>query len=233
MTEIIQQKMNDKAWVRWTVLVLVALMMFFGYMFVDVMSPLQALIEQERGWTPDVFGTYAAGEYILNVCGFLIIAGIILDKMGVRFTGELSASMMFVGACIKYVGITDWFQITDFAAWLNSWWVDMPASAKMAALGFMIFGCGCEMAGTTVSKIIAKWFKGKEMALAMGLEMAIARIGVFTIFTISPLIAAKMGTVVAPVGFCTVLLLIGLITFTVFTFMDKKFDKQLGADAGR
>lgn len=231
MTEIIQQKMNDKAWVRWTVLILVALMMFFGYMFVDVMSPLQALIEQERGWTPDVFGTYAAGEYILNVCGFLIIAGIILDKMGVRFTGELSASMMFVGACIKYVGITDWFQTTDFAAWLNSWWVDMPASAKMAALGFMIFGCGCEMAGTTVSKIIAKWFKGKEMALAMGLEMAIARIGVFTIFTISPLIAAKMGTVVAPVGFCTVLLLIGLITFTVFTFMDKKFDKQLGADA--
>lgn len=82
MTEIIQQKMNDKAWVRWTVLILVALMMFFGYMFVDVMSPLQALIEQERGWTPDVFGTYAAGEYILNVCGFLIIAGIILDKMG-------------------------------------------------------------------------------------------------------------------------------------------------------
>lgn len=231
MTEIIQQKMNDKAWVRWTVLILVALMMFFGYMFVDVMSPLQALIEQERGWTPDVFGTYAAGEYILNVCGFLIIAGIILDKMGVRFTGELSASMMFVGACIKYVGITDWFQSTDFAGWLNSWWVDMPASAKMAALGFMIFGCGCEMAGTTVSKIIAKWFKGKEMALAMGLEMAIARIGVFTIFTISPLIAAKMGTVVAPVGFCTVLLLIGLITFTVFTFMDKKFDKQLGADA--
>ncbi len=231
MTEIIQQKMNDKAWVRWTVLILVALMMFFGYMFVDVMSPLQALVEQERGWTPDVFGTYAAGEYILNVCGFLIIAGIILDKMGVRFTGELSASMMFVGACIKYVGITDWFQTTDFAAWLNSWWIDMPASAKMAALGFMIFGCGCEMAGTTVSKIIAKWFKGKEMALAMGLEMAIARIGVFTIFTISPLIAAKMGTVVAPVGFCTVLLLIGLITFTVFTFMDKKFDKQLGSDA--
>ena len=231
MTEIIQQKMNDKAWVRWTVLILVALMMFFGYMFVDVMSPLQALIEQERGWTPDVFGTYAAGEYILNVCGFLIIAGIILDKMGVRFTGEVSALMMFVGASIKYVGITDWFQTTDFATWLNSWWVDMPASAKMAALGFMIFGCGCEMAGTTVSKIIAKWFKGKEMALAMGLEMAIARIGVFTIFTISPLIAAKMGTVVAPVGFCTVLLLIGLITFTVFTFMDKKFDKQLGADA--
>ena len=216
---------------RWTALVLIASMMFFGYMFVDVMSPIQALIENQRGWTPDIFGTYAASEYILNVCGFLIVAGVILDKMGVRFTGELSASMMFAGAAIKYVGITEWFQTTAFAGWLDSWWVSMPASAKMASLGFMLFGCGCEMAGTTVSKAIAKWFKGKEMALAMGLEMAIARIGVFAIFSISPIIADSFGTVVAPVAFCTVLLLIGLITFTVFTFMDRKLDSQLGAEA--
>ena len=219
--------MNDSAAMRWTVLVLIASTMFFGYMFVDVMSPIQALVENERGWTPDIFGTYAASEYILNVFGFLIIAGIILDKMGVRFTGVLSASMMFIGAAIKYVGITEWFQGTDFAAWLGSWWVSLPASAKMASLGFMVFGCGCEMAGTTVSKAIAKWFKGKEMALAMGLEMAIARVGVFAIFSISPIIATKMGSVVAPVGFCTVLLLIGLITFSVFTVFDRKFDAQL------
>ena len=220
--------MNDSAAVRWTVLVLIASTMFFGYMFVDVMSPIQALVESERGWTPDIFGTYAASEYILNVFGFLILAGIILDKMGVRFTGVLSASMMFIGAAIKYVGITDWFQTTGMAEWLNSWWVSLPASAKMASLGFMVFGCGCEMAGTTVSKAIAKWFKGKEMALAMGLEMAIARVGVFAIFSISPIIASKMGSVVAPVGFCTILLLIGLITFSVFTVFDRKFDRELG-----
>lgn len=231
MTELLQRKLNDSPAMRWTALVLVASMMFFGYMFVDVMSPIQALMESQRGWTPDIFGTYAASEYILNVCGFLIIAGVILDKMGVRFTGELSASMMFLGAVIKYIGITDWFQATAFADWLNSWWVSLPASAKMASLGFMLFGCGCEMAGTTVSKAIAKWFKGKEMALAMGLEMAIARVGVFAIFSISPLIADRFGTVVAPVAFCTVLLLIGLITFTVFTVMDRKFDAQLGAEA--
>ena len=223
-TETLCRTLRDSAAMRWTALVLVALMMFFGYMFVDVMSPIQALMESQRGWTPDIFGTYAASEYILTVCGFLIIAGVILDKMGVRFTGELSASMMFAGAVIKYIGITDWFQATAFAEWLNTWWVSMPASAKMASLGFMIFGCGCEMAGTTVSKAIAKWFKGKEMALAMGLEMAIARVGVFAIFSISPIIADKMGSVVAPVAFCTVLLLIGLITFTVFTFMDRKLD---------
>ena len=219
--------MNDYPALRWAALILIALMMFFGYMFVDVMSPLQALVEQQRGWTPDVFGTYASAEYFLNVCGFLILAGIILDKMGVRFTGVLSASMMFIGASIKYVGISEWFQGTGLCTWLGSWWTAMPGSAKMAALGFMIFGCGCEMAGTTVSKAIAKWFKGKEMALAMGIEMAIARVGVFAIFSISPLIASKLGSVQAPVGFCTVLLLIGLINFIIFTFMDSKFDKEL------
>ncbi|MBR4409252.1 MAG: MFS transporter [Bacteroidales bacterium] len=232
MSEKILKLMNDSPAARWTALILIALMMFFGYMFVDVMSPLQALVENQRGWTPDIFGTYASAEYILNVCGFLIIAGVILDKMGIRFTGILSASMMFAGAAIKYVGISDWFQDTAFCSWLGSWWTALPDSAKMASLGFMIFGCGCEMAGTTVSKAIAKWFKGKEMAMAMGIEMAIARVGVFAIFSISPLIAAKMGSVAAPVGFCTVLLLIGLINFIVFSVMDGKFDAQL-AEAGQ
>ena len=228
MTEIIQQKLNDKAWARWTALVLIALMMFFAYMFVDVLSPLKSLIEQERGWSSSNFGTYAAGEYILNVFGFLIIAGIILDKMGVKFTGVLSASLMFIGACIKLYAVSDWFIGTGFEAWLNSWWVELPGSAKLAAFGFMIFGCGCEMAGTTVSKAIARWFEGKEMALAMGLEMAIARLGVFAVMWISPLLAGQGegATVFKPMAFCTVLLLIGLITFSVFTFMDKKLDKQ-------
>ncbi len=227
MTEKITKLMNDSPAIRWIALILIALMMFFGYMFVDVMSPLQQMIEGTHGWTPDIFGTYAASEYILNVCGFLILAGIILDKMGIRFTGVLSASMMFIGAAIKFYAVSDWFKGTGFEVWLNSWWVSLPGSAKLASLGFMIFGCGCEMAGTTVSKSIAKWFKGKEMALAMGIEMAIARVGVFSIFSISPIIADKLGSVSAPVGFCTVLLLIGLINFIIFAFMDKKFDKQL------
>ena len=220
--------MNDYPAARWAALILIALAMFFGYMFVDVMSPLQALVEKQRGWTPGVFGTYASAEYILNVCGFLILAGIILDKMGVRFTGILSTSLMFCGAAIKYIGVSDWFQTTAFCNWLGtSFWTVMPGSAKLAALGFMIFGCGCEMAGTTVSKAIAKWFKGKEMALAMGIEMAIARVGVFAIFSISPIIATRMGSIAAPVGFCTVLLLIGVINFIAFSVMDKKFDAQL------
>ena len=232
MTQAIQRKLNDSGVARWTALILIALMMFFAYMFVDVMSPLQTLVESQRGWTPDVFGTYAASEFILNVCGFLIIAGIILDKMGVRFTGTLSASLMVIGAAVKYLAISDWFQATALNEWLGSWWVSMPGSAKLACLGFMIFGCGCEMAGITVSRAIAKWFDGKEMALAMGLEMAIARLGVFAVLSLSPWLADKFdGSVVAPVAFCTVLLLIGLINFIVFSVMDSKLDKQIGATA--
>ena len=230
MAETLRRFLNDSPFARWTALILIALMMFFAYMFVDVMSPLKSLIEEARGWDSGVFGTYAAAEYILNVCGFLIIAGIILDKMGVRFTGILSASLMVTGAVIKYVGISDWFQTTAFCSWLDSWWTAMPGSAKMAALGFMIFGCGCEMAGTTVSKAIAKWFKGKEMALAMGLEMAIARLGVFAVMWLSPAISEMFdSSVVAPVAFCTCLLLIGLVNFIVFSVMDTRLDRQLVA----
>ena len=228
MTQKIQTCLNDKTWARWTALVLIASMMFFAYMFVDVMAPLKSLLEPQLGWNSAAYGTYRSAEYILNVCGFLIIAGFILDKMGIRFTGLLSASLMVIGACIKLYGISDLMVGTGLESWLNSWWTSMPASAKMASLGFMIFGCGCEMAGTTVSKAIAKWFKGKEMALAMGLEMAIARIGVFAIFSISPMIAAAYGSVVAPVAFCTVLVFIGLITYSVFCVMDTRLDKQLG-----
>ena len=223
--------LNDSALARWSALVLIASMMFFAYMFVDVMSPLKTLLETTRGWDSPVFGSYAASEYFLNVfCLFLIFAGIILDKMGVRFTGVLSASLMVIGAVIKYIGISDWFQATEMNMWLNSWWPALPGSAKMACLGFMIFGCGCEMAGTTVSKAIAKWFQGKEMALAMGLEMAIARLGVFAVMWLSPYVSGLFNnSVVAPVAFCTVLLIIGLIAYIVFAVMDKKLDNQIAA----
>src|SRR5574344_2401464 len=125
MTQKIQKLMNDNPIARWGVLILVASMMFFAYMFVDVMSPLMSLVEGNLGWTSSTFGTYAASEYILNVCGFLLIAGVILDKLGVRFSGILSAGLMVAGAAIKFIGISEWFQATAFAQWLGSWWVEM------------------------------------------------------------------------------------------------------------
>ena len=233
MTQAIQKKLNDSAWARWTALILVALTMFFGYMFVDVLSPLQNMLESTRGWSPTIFGLYGGSEFILNVCGFLLVAGIILDKMGVRFTGILSASLMVLGAGIKFYGLSNYFYEGGFGyEFLNSFLTDIPASAKLACLGFMIFGCGTEMAGVTVSRAIVKWFTGKELALAMGLEMAIARLGVFAVFSLSPWVANWGGdpSVARPVAVVGLLLCIGLLTYIAFSVMDFKLDRQTEAD---
>jgi len=205
-------------------------MMFFAYMFVYVLSPLHSLLKTIRGWTPENYGTFASSEYFLNVFAlFLIFAGIILDKLGVRATALLSGIIMVIGASIKYYAVSPAFAGSGLETMLGSWWTSFPASAKLASLGFMIFGCGVEMAGITVSLGIVKWFNGKELALAMGIEMAIARLGVFAVFRISPRLAhAFNNDVSAPVLFVLLLLLIGFICFTVYFFFDKKLEKQIG-----
>ena len=232
MTQTSTKKLNDSLLVRWSALVLIALMMFFCYMFVDVLSPLQNMLEVARGWTPETYGTVVGSEYFLNVFVlFLIFAGIILDKMGVRFTGLLSAGMMIVGAGIKLYGVSDGFAAGGFGyEFFSSFWPSFPASAKVACIGFAIFGCGAEMAGVTVTKALAKWFNGKEMALAMGTQVAIARLGVFAVFTLSPRVAGMAPeSVVRPVAVVGLLLCIGFLTYLVFTFMDRKLDRQLDA----
>ncbi len=229
MTQKIQILMRDNALVRWTALILLASTMFFAYMFVDVVSPLQSMLQGKLGWTPEVYGTFASSEYFLNVfVFFLIFAGVILDKMGVRFTAILSSFVMIVGASIKFYAVSQYFVGSGIETALNSFWTSFPASAKLASLGFMVFGCGVEMAGVTVSKGIVKWFKGKELALAMGIEMAIARLGVFAVFRLSPRLANYTNDISTPVLFCIILLFIGLIATCVYFFMDKKLEQQMG-----
>ncbi|MBR5132773.1 MAG: MFS transporter, partial [Alistipes sp.] len=164
MTQTIQRKLNDSAFARWAAVILISLMMFFAYMFVDILSPMKDNLETALGWSSTTYGTYGASEYFLNVFFFfLIFAGIILDKMGIRFTGLLSASLMVIGAAIKFYAVSDLFVGSALDTTLTNLGImRLPGSALLACVGFMIFGCGCEMAGTTVSKAIAKWFKGKE-----------------------------------------------------------------------
>lgn len=241
MVEVFQKKLSDSPAIRWTALVLLATAMFFGYIFVDILSPLMDLLQTQRNWDPVSFGHYAGSEPFLNVfVFFLIFAGIILDKMGVRFTAILSGTVMVLGAAINWYAVTDSFEASSLKtfidgilnlpdAWWNftPWFEGMPASAKFAAIGFMIFGCGTEMAGITVSRGIVKWFTGHEMALAMGVEMAIARVGVAVVMLGSPAIAAITPVSVSrPVAFALLLLCVGLICFITYGFMDKKLDAQ-------
>jgi MFS family permease len=203
--------------------------MLFAYVFMDILAPIQALLEAapHLRWTPDIYGTVSGSGYILNVMGFLILAGIILDKIGVRNSALVAGSLMLVGATIKFYGVSDAFNNEGFGfEAFNSFWPALPASAKMALLGFAIFGCGLEMAGITVVKAVVKWFKGKELALAMSLQIAIARLGVATVFILSPEFA-KAGGIPASIGAGAVLLLIGFIAFCAYFMMDKKLDVQL------
>ena len=238
--------LRDNPTMRWIALLLLALAMFCSYIFMDILSPIKDLMQTERGWDSLAFGTMQGAETFLNVfVFFLIFAGIILDKMGVRFTAVLSGVVMLVGGLIKYYAISESFYGSGAETWFNNnlkyipvfeelgvspFYRGMPASAKLAALGFMIFGCGTEMAGITVSRGIVKWFKGRETALAMGSEMALARLGVATCMIFSPYFARLGGSinVSRSVAFGVVLLCIALIMFVVYFFMDKKLDAQTG-----
>ena len=238
--------LRDKAWARWTALGLLAFAMFCSYVFMDILSPIKDLLQSTRGWDSTAFGTMQGSETFLNVfIFFLIFAGIILDKMGVRFTAVLSGAVMLVGAVINWYALTDSFIGSSLDVWftnhlnyipvfdelgISPFYEGMPASAKFSAVGFMIFGCGVEMAGITVSRGIVKWFKGREMAMAMGSEMALARLGVGTCMIFSPLVANFGGhvSVSRSVAFGVVLLIIALIMFITYFFMDKKLDKQTG-----
>lgn len=240
----LQKTMRDKPALRWTVLVLIASTMLFAYMFVDILSPLKDLLESEKHWDSEAYGRFAGSEMFLNVFFFfLIFAGIILDKMGARRTALLSGVVMVIGAFVKYYAVSPSFEGSVLANWFESsfnlpktWWnvtpffEGMPASAKMASIGFMIFGCGVEMAGITVSRAIVKWFQGYELAMAMGVEMAIARLGVAAAVLLGPRIAKMNGIVdlSMPVLLCVALIFIGLIFFFSFFLMDKKLDAEIG-----
>ena len=247
MTQTTIKTLRDNAAMRWIALLLLALAMFCSYVFMDILSPIKDLMQDTRGWDSASFGRMQGAEVFLNVyVFFLIFAGIILDKMGVRFTAVLSGAVMLFGGLIKFYAVSDYFVGTGLERWFtdNLNWngelpvigailpfaAGMPASAKLAALGFMFFGCGCEMAGITVSRGIVKWFKGRETALAMGSEMALARLGVATCMIFSPYFAKLGGEVHVDnaVKFGVVLLCIALIMFITYFFMDKKLDSQTG-----
>ena len=189
------------------------------------------MFQTDYGWSPEVFGMLGGSEFFLNVFAFfLILSGIILDKMGIRFTIITSGVTMVIGGSIKYFALSKGFVGSGIEQFLSSFLVNIPASAKLAFFGFAIFGVGVEMAGITVSKTIVKWFKGKELALAMGLEMAIARLGVFAVFRLSPIFAENGGasnSVLWGVAF----LIVGLLLFLIYTIMDVRLDRQLGEEA--
>ena len=225
MAEAIRQRLNDSPIARWTVLFIVAMAMMMGYFVNDIMSPIETLLELPRsqgglGWTPSDYGFFSgAGSFINVFLLMLFFSGIILDKMGIRFTGTLACSLMVLGTLIKYYAVT-----TDFGnAEVSLFGTHLPTSAAWASFGFAIFGVGYEMTGITVSKAMVKWFTGHELALAMGLQLAMARFGTAAALSISAPIARHY-TLSAPLLVALAFLIIGLLAFLVFCVMDRRLD---------
>lgn len=218
------ESIRNSAVARWTALGIVAFTMLAAYFFTDVMSPLKTLLETEMGWDSSDYGFFTSAYGWFNVFLFmLLLGGLILDKMGVRFTGQLSASLMIIGAVIKYWGIS-----SDALVGKDLFGISAPV--MWASIGYAIYAIGAEVTGITVTKIIVKWFKGKEMALAMGLQVALARVGTALALIITVPFAKYFQQVPAPVLLGVVLLCIGLVAFIGYTFMDRRLDKETSQD---
>lgn len=240
MVEAIRRKLSDSAGARWTVLIIVAFTMMMGYFLTDVVSPLESMLESSApkgmGWSSTEYGFFAGSYGIINVyLLMLFFGGIILDRMGIRFTGIMATLLMFIGAAVKF------YAISNPSLALSTTYVNVPlfgfshAMVKnqvlLAALGYSIFGVGCEITGITVSKVITKWFTGHELALAMGIQVALARLGTAAALMFSPKIAIAFGingipSIKTPILFGAILLLIGFLAFIVYCVMDKKLDNQ-------
>ncbi|WP_029902975.1 MFS transporter [Prevotella sp. 10(H)] len=221
MTEILRQKLSDSKAARFMVLGVVALTMFCGYYITDVMAPLKPMLESEFGWQSSDYGFFTSAYGWFNVfLVMLILGGIILDKMGVRFTGLGACILMVAGCSLKYYAIA-------YGSGFEGTILGVNTQVMLASVGFAIFGMGVEIAGITVTKVIVRWFKGHEMALAMGLQVSVARIGTTLALSASFPIAKHFNSVSAPILFGLVLLCIGLIAFLVFSVMDKKLDASM------
>ena len=233
MTQAIKQKLSDSKAARWTALIIVSFTMMFGYFFTDVMSPLEPLLTAAKdadplglGWTSDEYGFFSGAYGYFNVFLLLLFfGGIILDKFGIRFTGIMSTVLMFVGALVKWYAVGHDFPGTVDVPFFGNY----QTQVVMAALGFAIYGVGCEIAGITVSKVIVEWFTGHELALAMGLQVALARIGTAGALAFSLPFAKWMGGVSASVGLGAAMLCAGVIAFIVYCVMDKREDASAAA----
>jgi MFS family permease len=223
--ETITNTLRDSKVARWSALVVVAFTMLCGYYLTDVMAPLKPMLEKELLWNSTEYGFFTSAYGWFNVfLLMLILGGIILDKKGVRFTGKMATITMVAGTALKF-----WAISTHSLDGMSI--IGMKAQVVFAALGYAIFGVGVEVAGITVSKVIVKWFKGKELALAMGLEMASARVGTgLALFASYPL-AIWLGGVSKPIFLGLILLCIGMITFFLYTIKDKRLDRSVAAEA--
>ncbi len=227
MTDLIKQTLRDSKKARWTALVILSFTMFAGYMFTEVISPLKPIMERSMGMNSVDYGFITSAYGLFNVFLFmLLIVGMVLDRFGIRFSTIASALIMITGGVIKFAAFKGLIGSPEVSMTIPLVNLEITTQVFWAGFGFALFGVGVEYAGITVSKAVAKWFNGKEMALAMGMQVAIARIGSFAPLTFGAKIAEKYD-VPTTILIVVVFLVLGLIGFFYYNTMDRKLDAQI------
>jgi len=225
MTEAIKKSLRESTAMRWTALVLASLSIFGAYYFNYALSSIKPMLESILGWNSEDFGTYTSAYAWFNVFFFMLIfSGFILDKLGVRKTGLGATIVMFLGTALNYWAVKH--QFADNAVIHLPVLGDMKAQVWWSSLGFAVFGVGTEAIGITISKAVVRWFKGKEMALAMGMQMSIARLGTALAIGISIPLALKF-SITAPILFALIVMILGVVSFILFSILDIKLDKSV------
>ena len=232
MKEAVQKSLRHSVAARWIALSIVSFTMLCGYYVADVMSPLKPMIEQQLGWSSSEYGFFTGSYAWFNVfLGMLVFGGMVLDKMGARFTGIAAGVMMVAGCGIKWWAIQT--HLLDHSTVHLLFW-DFKSQVLMASVGFALFGVGIEIANVVAVKLIARWFLGYEIALAMGLQVSTARLGTALALGMGAPIAVYFNAVAAPVLAGVILLGVGLVAYIFYCAMDKKLDaseKEIAAFA--
>ncbi|MFA8433585.1 MAG: MFS transporter [Marinifilaceae bacterium] len=228
-TLALKRSLRDSVVTRWGMLLLVGFVLAANYYFYDALSPLKSTLTKEFGFSSTDFGLFVSVYSIPNV--FLLMAvlgGIILDKLGIRRTGFMFVAFMALGALVTAYGASDLYRNNGLGyAFMSSFLPGYSPELKMMLLGRFLFGLGAETSIVVISKIIVKWFKGKELALAFGVKLGLARTGSFLAFNLSPvLIESEAGWTVAT-WFAAFLVAAALLVFMVYMMFDLKLDKQV------
>jgi MFS family permease len=221
--------MSDSALNRWGVVILVSVTIATCYYFYDAISPLKGTLTEELGWTSADYGQFRAAYSWPNVFLFMaVIGGMIADKLGIRITGNFFVSSMVAGTFLTWYGATDYFNGGGFGhAFMNSFMTGWSPSLKLMWLGFLLYGLGAETSIVIISKVIVKWFRGREVALALGVNLALARLGSMMGLIVSPRVIRPEWT--QALWLCFILMAIGLLAWVVYTVIDLRFERERGA----
>jgi len=227
--ESIKRTLNDSPIARWGVLILVGFILSVNYYFYDAFSTLKDLMTKEFGFSNTDYGLFVSFYSIPNTFLLMaVIGGVILDKLGIRRTGFVFVFFMAFGAILTAYGASDIYRADGIGyTFMQSFLPDYSPELKMMLLGRFFFGLGAETSIVVISKILVKWFKGKDLALAFGLKVGFGRLGTFAALQLSPVIAEGGVHLTIAIWFAAVLVLIGLLAFVVYIILDLKFDKNV------